>query len=583
LAIKYLDSKRIRGSSTAIIIDGDYTVLKFTDDGTFTPTEAITAEILVIAGGGGASSGGGGAGGLLTKAEYSMTAQAYTITVGAGGTGTDNAVSIGGNGVNSTIDPTSGTTITAVGGGGGGRSNGAGASAGASGGSGGGGGASNGGTPAAGAATQGDSGGATGVGFAGGVGRGSTPHGGGGGGGASEVGQTAPSSAGQADGGDGVQNDITGSNIYYAGGGGAFHHPAQTAGGSGGQGGGGQGGASNTAGTDGLGAGGGGGHGDNDYLGKDGGSGVVIFRFLTAKGYSATGDYGDIDEKATLVTAAVTAGTGWTINETANAGNVAITSEELVLNSLASVSNSGSLAYYDLGASTVSSTEWILRWEWYFTSVTGAGASAQTIDVGLSSGYDGAGSAGSNGGSWSPAEKIAMIFLSSDSSDDYLQQVNGSGSANVYTTNVSRTNLAQGINFTTVRYYMQLRRFSDSGTDTIEAKYFTNSDYTTGLQNTTTRTANMPSDLRYIKAEIWGQSSTSSTAYTKLSSTSSTAYTKLDNIKFWNGTSTSGTPTYETSFADVPASSNLPENTIFEQTNDYKYYFLQSDAWVAEA
>jgi len=290
----------------------------------------------------------------------------------------------------------------------------------------------------------------------------------------------------------------------------------------------------------------------------------MAIKYLDAKRLQGTAA-----ERAALTTSA---SAGWTINETANAGNVAITSEELVLNSLASVSNSGSLAYYDLGASTVSSTEWILRWEWYFTSVTGAGASAQTIDVGLSSGYDGAGSAGSNGGSWSPAEKIAMIFLSSDSSDDYLQQVNGSGSANVYTTNVSRTNLAQGINFTTVRYYMQLRRFSDSGTDTTEAKYFTNSDYTTGLQNTTTRTANMPSDLRYIKAEIWGQSSTSSTAYTK-----------LDNIKFWNGTSTSGTPTYETSFADVPASSNLPENTIFEQTNDYKYYFLQSDAWVAEA
>ena len=64
----------------------------------------------------------------------------------------------------------------------------------------------------------------------------------------------------------------------------------------------------------------------------------------------------------------------------------------------------------------------------------------------------------------------------------------------------------------------------------------------------------------------------------------------ISNWKFWNGTASTGvannmlstTPTVEFTFTDVPATSNLPENTVFEQTNDYKYYFLKSGVWEAE-
>jgi len=313
MAVKYLSGNRIQGSSTAIGTDGDYTILRFTGNGTFTPTEAITAEILVIAGGGGASSGGGGAGGLLTKSSYSMTAQVYTITVGAGGAGNVSGTSHGTNGVNSTIVPASGTTITAVGGGGGGRSDG-GQVVGSDGGSGGGAGTTGSGSYSGGSATQGDSDGATGFGYAGGNAITGSPYGGGGGGGASEVGGNATST--QADGGDGVQNDITGVNIYYAGGGAPFLHPSQSTGGTGGQGGGGTGGDSPTAGTNGLGGGGGGGSTDStpQYTGLAGGSGVVIFRFLTAKGYSSTGTHDSVDEKAAITN--VPAGTRYEETDT---------------------------------------------------------------------------------------------------------------------------------------------------------------------------------------------------------------------------------------------------------------------------
>ena len=75
---------------------------------TFTPTSAFDVQYLVVAGGGGGGdrvSGGGGAGGLLTGTGFGVTAQAYTITVGAKGTGgsSNNGGSNGGNSVFSTI------------------------------------------------------------------------------------------------------------------------------------------------------------------------------------------------------------------------------------------------------------------------------------------------------------------------------------------------------------------------------------------------------------------------------------------------------------------------------------------------
>jgi len=68
------------------------------------------------------------------------------------------------------------------------------------------------------------------------------------------------------------------------------------------------------------------------------------------------------------------------------------------------------------------------------------------------------------------------------------------------------------------------------------------------------------------------------------------AWYTLKNFKFWNGVASTGvannmlsqTPTKSLTFNNVPASSDLPENTVFEQTNDYKYYFLKSGVWEAE-
>jgi len=250
-----------------ITTDGTYWYHTFLSSGTFTPTQALTADYLVVAGGGGGGgnvdgsatvSGGGGAGGLRCtvtatggggslESALSLTAQAYTVTVGAGGAAGDyNAgQQRGGNGSNSVF-----STITSTGGGGGGYV----PNAGANGGSGGGG--YNGNAGGTGTANQGYAGSTTG-----------------GGGGAGEAGGTDAS----GEGGDGVATSISGTSTTYAGGGGAGN------GKTGGSGGGGAGGTTGNAvaGTANTGGGGGGAYqgGGAGKLGGAGGSGIVIVRY----------------------------------------------------------------------------------------------------------------------------------------------------------------------------------------------------------------------------------------------------------------------------------------------------------------
>jgi hypothetical protein len=200
--------------------DSTYYYHMFPYSGTFTPTAAISADVLVIAGGGAGSSnlgGGGGAGGLLYSSSQSLTTTAYTITVGAGGTGgTSGSPYVGTNGGNSSISGSGFTTLTATGGGAGGA--GVGATSGSGGSSGG-----NRGSDAVGTAVSGQ----------GNVGANSYYiNNGGGGGGANTAGSAGDSSKG-GNGGDGKNTyssfataTQTGVNGYYAGGGGGAGYGA---------------------------------------------------------------------------------------------------------------------------------------------------------------------------------------------------------------------------------------------------------------------------------------------------------------------------------------------------------------------
>jgi len=272
-----------------ITSDASYYYHTFLASGTFTPTQALTADCLVIAGGGGSgrnnmtnNNPGAGAGGYRLLASQSLTTTAYTVQVGGGGVGATSDTSPGAKGGNSYLSGSGFTTITSTGGG---YSHPISTSG--TGGSGGGGASHNNQTGAA-----GNEGGYTPVeGYAGGSGNDGTNFPAGGGGGAGGIGGSG--SSGSAGGNGGVGSSTasswglvtgTGQNVsgtvYYAGGGGGG---AAVTGGAGGYGGGGAG-SSNLATNNGLsntggGAGGSGGT-PGQKNGANGGSGIVIIRYL---------------------------------------------------------------------------------------------------------------------------------------------------------------------------------------------------------------------------------------------------------------------------------------------------------------
>jgi hypothetical protein len=280
--------------------DGTNVVHTFVTTGanTFTPSQSLTVDSLVVAGGGaggsdpagGQGGGGGGAGGVLYTTGSSVTAQAYTVTVGTGGTSTVTNGGTGNNGVNSSISI---LALTATGGGGGANTGAAGVN-GANGGSGGG-------ASALGSVSSTGGTGVGGQGNAGGnctVGGAVTNPGGGGGGGAGAAGTTytAADDVG-GPGGDGVSNSITGCAIYYGGGGGGAGDNAGATGVAyGGKGGGG---SANGTGGDGndaepnSGGGGGGTGADGQTVAGKGGTGIIIIRYPIA-GATVTGSAVDV-------------------------------------------------------------------------------------------------------------------------------------------------------------------------------------------------------------------------------------------------------------------------------------------------
>ena len=283
-----VQAEYITATGGTITNNGNYKVHTFDSDATFTVTSlgnsagSNTVDYIVVAGGAGGGrdgGGGGGAGGLRTNfpssnSGLSVIAQAYPITIGAGGNGAPGPAPAGGpagsSGANSIF-----SSITSAGGGGGGT--GPGSSVGVAGGSGGGGGRNSlaggaGNTPPV-TPPQGNAGGTGGP----------NPGGGAGGGGHSAVGANGTANGGN--GGSGTATSITGSTLNFAGGGGGGSPSSVTAG-SGGTGGGGPGNTgspnkptSDRSGTANTGGGGGGESTGADAGGGNGGSGKVIITY----------------------------------------------------------------------------------------------------------------------------------------------------------------------------------------------------------------------------------------------------------------------------------------------------------------
>jgi hypothetical protein len=100
-----------------IMTDGTYWYHAFVSSGTFTPSLALSCDVLVVAGGGSGGwpySGGGGGGGVAYTTANSLATTGYTVTIGAGAAGAYNTGN-GAQGGNSQF----GALTAAVGGGGG--------------------------------------------------------------------------------------------------------------------------------------------------------------------------------------------------------------------------------------------------------------------------------------------------------------------------------------------------------------------------------------------------------------------------------------------------------------------------------
>ena len=292
-------SNKFSATGGTVSTSGAYKYHTFTSSGTFTAEASGTVDIMMVAGGGGGGwyvGGGGGAGGMIESMSKSVTAQTYSIIIGAGASVT------GSSATSPSGSNTTGLGLTSIGGGGGGTYPNNGGNNGGSGGGAGGCSGTFGVARQSGTSGQGNTGGTSLA------ARGGNPTTGSGGGGANGAGGDYPgvgSTSRTTDGGAGKVSAVCPSGYYYAGGGGggAYNAGATIYAGNGGIGGGGGGAAYATGvgsgggsarnaggtgasgndangGSGGQNTGGGSGGGGHYMLtGNNGGSGIVIIRY----------------------------------------------------------------------------------------------------------------------------------------------------------------------------------------------------------------------------------------------------------------------------------------------------------------
>ena len=261
------DQGAAKATGGIITEDSQYWYHTFGASGAFIPKQSLTCDVLVVAGGGAGGGGGGaggGAGGFRTSTGLSFSAANYSALVGAGGAGVYSAT--GNNGSDSVL-----SSITSTGGGGASGVFATAPNVGNNGGSGGGGNYNRtvglGNTPSTSPSQGNNGGGSTTV----------NNLGTGGGGGAGAVGGTGTTTLCGV-GGAGTASSLSGSSVTYAGGGGGGGSFGATPA-AGGAGGGGAGAVTGVATSGTANTGGGGGGADT---GGNGGSGIIVIRYLKA-------------------------------------------------------------------------------------------------------------------------------------------------------------------------------------------------------------------------------------------------------------------------------------------------------------
>jgi hypothetical protein len=530
MAITYHAGRRIQS------VPYEYKVHTFTTTGnsTFTVTGSGNVEYLIIAGGGGGGGslsnqvggGGGGAGGYRTSSSSAVTAQAYTVAVGGKGSGGSNGAS-GTSGSDSSFN-----SITSTGGGHGGAGNQGSQYYGGNGGSGGaratysGNGANGlGNTPST-TPSQGNNAGVSGSNTASA-----------GGGGSGSVGGDSATHGGV--GGSGTASSISGSSVTYAGGGGGGRWGSNNNG-AGGSGGGGAGGGNNATGY-----GSGGGGGQNTGTGGHGSDGIVIIRYKTSSGITATGGtittINDHDDRptdvqvgsrweetdtrkmyhysATLILEDDFSGSdSWTDRGTTIAVSTSNDRIDWDVGNGAGTNHDGT--WYDLGAGVVNTTKWVLTAKIHVADWTANSASSCHIGVGLTD---------TNNVAYTTSQDSISLAIGVGTNDNRIyghhsdSQEALDAQRDIFTITPSSTFASA------TSVWLKLVR---NGSNTMIASLYSNEAMTTLLEEKTTTMAGTPANLRYIMVNGRQQNVNAMDGY-------------VDDIKFYNGITTAESPVWE--------------------------------------
>ena len=540
MTIKYLDSKRIRGSSTAAV----KTILKFTGNGTFTPTEVFSVEYLVVGGGAGAAvaNGGGGGAGAFRTASITTAAEAYTVVVGAGSAGVTDG-NFPTNGAASSLNSSSLSIVTSDGGGAAGRG---GQNAPSYSGNGSGGGAGNG--------SSGSDGGA--YGNNGGDGTANDNAAGGGG----SAGNGADGATNGGAGGIGTASSITGSSLYYSGGGGGA---AQS--GSGGAGGSSVGGAGSSSGSGNnavanTGSGGGGG---TSGTGGNGSAGVVILSFDASKGYSTTGTVAATnttqDDKTTLVTPATNS---ITFDGSDDKAEAATASHWGFFNS----GNAWSIAWWQK-AGSIGVTEQI------FNTMNDSSGSNKGINVYQhASNKLGIALFPSAGAGYPFAHELVTGFWADTNWHHIALVYDGTDTLTIYKDGASDGTQTKTGDFTTGTPQNALKLGERVGANNRDSN---SSIADMGIWSKELSSANIVSLYNSGNGMLVSGLSGYATNLEAYYPFETNANDSSSNSR--NGTvtgATFGTPAWKS------ASSNLQENTIFNETDTYRQFWLQDGQWI---
>jgi len=279
------------------------------------------------------------------------------------------------------------------------------------------------------------------------------------------------------------------------------------------------------------------------------GSGSSIGYIDNVKFYNGITDADDVDEKATLLDLAADEATG--VVGTAFNPNGTIDRFDFQDPAVNGTASTQTVAY-DIGA--VQGNAWTLRMKVRYTTLI---AGDSEIDVGLS---DTNHTAGGNGNQDFVGVRLIAasgtapntLFRPRQCANDEPRQ--GADSSNY---------IGQAVD---TDYYLQIQRTSGTA---YSVRWTTNSNYTGGTYYSngsgTSNISGSVTGLRYIKL-MNGENET----YTNMTG-------QITELKFWNSTTTSGTPTLQPSFLNT---SDIPTGTRFEETDTRKIFRLKDNSWV---